>query len=83
MAASTSRHHALVRYGGKVSEQARSDDEQRARARAWQREQARKTLAEIRAGAPGHREVSEAEIDQAVDVALAALDHEVQHPPSN
>jgi hypothetical protein len=46
-----------------MSEQAKSDDEQRARARAWQREQARKTLAEIRAGAPGHGEVSEDDID--------------------
>ncbi len=66
-----------------MSEQARGDDEQRARARAWQREQARKTLAEIRAGAPGHREVSEAEIDQAVDDVLAELDREGQLPPSN
>ena len=46
-----------------MSEQAKSDDEQRARARAWQREQARKTLAEIRAGAPGHGEVFEDDID--------------------
>jgi len=66
-----------------MSEQARSDDEQRAAARTWQREQARKTLAEIRAGAPGHREVTEAEIDQAVDSALAELDQEVQLPPGN
>lgn len=63
-----------------MSEEATSDDQQRAQARAWQREQARKTLVEIRAGAPGHREVSEAEIDQAVDDVLAELDREGQRP---
>jgi uncharacterized protein with HEPN domain len=31
-------------------------------------------------GAPGHREVSEADIDQAVDDGLAELDREGQRP---
>lgn len=66
-----------------MSEQASSDDEQRARAKAWQREQARQTFAEIDAGAPGHREVSEAEIDQAVDDVLAELDREGQLPQNS
>ena len=47
------------------------DDAQRERARAWQREQARKTLAEIRAGAPGHGEVSETEFEAGWDQLIS------------
>ena len=47
------------------------DDAQRERARAWQREQARKTLAEIRAGAPGHAEVSDEEFEASWDELIS------------
>jgi hypothetical protein len=47
------------------------DDAPRDRARAWQREQARKTLAEIRAGAPGHAEVSEQEFEAGWDQLIS------------
>jgi len=51
-----------------------SDDRERERTRAWQLEQARRTLAEIDAGAPGHGEVSEADIDAVFDRRYAELD---------
>jgi hypothetical protein len=59
-----------------MSEPIRTDDDQRARARAWRTEQARKTFAEIDAREPGHGAVSEAEVEQAVDDVLAELDRE-------
>jgi len=56
-----------------MSEQTSIDDEeQRARARVWQRQQARKTFAEIDSGAPGHDEVSEADVDAVFDRYLDA-----------
>lgn len=58
-----------------MSEPVRTEEEQRARARAWQREQARETFAEIDAGAPGHGEVTEADVDAVFDRYLARTDH--------
>ncbi|MHB8507495.1 MAG: hypothetical protein ACYDGR_02450 [Candidatus Dormibacteria bacterium] len=64
-----------------MSEQARiNDDEQRTRARAWQREQARETLSEIHDGAPGHREVSEEEFEAGWDRIIAAAEQAEPQP---
>ena len=66
---------ASTAYHGDMSE-AKAIEHQTEEARAWQNQEVRRRIVERTAGQPGHRDASQAEIDDELDAGLAELDRQ-------